>query len=120
MLLDYKLTWTPHLEEKMTACKKLMVIINSKLRGLQAPKPNLSKWAYTGVIRPKLLYGSIAWGNSCNTTKISKAMKAMKALDRLCTKSITITKNTPQASIEIITDLMPIELIIQKQAYLHT
>ena len=68
--LDYKLTWKPHLEEKIAACKKLMVIINSKLRELQAPKPNLSKWAYTGVIRPKFLYRCIAWGNSCNTTKI--------------------------------------------------
>ena len=46
----------PHIENKTVACKKLMVMLNSNLRGMQAPKPKLSKWAYTGVVRPKLLY----------------------------------------------------------------
>ena len=31
--LDKKLTWKQHLEEKTTACKKLMVMLNSNLRG---------------------------------------------------------------------------------------
>ena len=57
--LDKKLTWKPHLEEKTTACKKLMDMLNSNLRGIHAPKPKLSKWAYTGVVRPKLLYLSL-------------------------------------------------------------
>ena len=35
--------------------QKLMVKLNSNLRDtMQAPKPKLSKWAYTGVVRPKL------------------------------------------------------------------
>ena len=54
--LDNKLSWKPHLEEKTTACRKLMILLNSNLRGMHAPKPKLSKWAYTGVVRPKLLY----------------------------------------------------------------
>ena len=67
--LDNKLTWKPHLEEKTTACKKLMVMLNSNLRGMHAPKPKLSKWAYTGVVRPKLLYACMTWGNSINTAQ---------------------------------------------------
>ena len=39
--LDNKLTWKPHLEEKT-------IMLNSNLRGMHAPKPKLSKWAYTG------------------------------------------------------------------------
>ena len=42
-------------------------------------------------------------------------LKKLKALDRLATRSTTtIKRNTPQASIEIMVDLMPIELMIQK------
>ena len=105
--VDNKLTWKPHLEEKTTACKKLMVMLNSNLRGMHAPKPKLS-----GVVRPKLLYACMTWGNSINTVQ---QLKRLKALDRLAARStITITRNTPQASVEILIDLMPIELMIQK------
>ena len=89
-----------------------MVMLNSNLRGMHAPKPKLSKWAYTGVVRPKLLYACMAWGNSINTIQ---QLKKLKALDRLATRSTTtITRNTPQASVEIMIDLMPIELMVQK------
>ena len=89
-----------------------MVMLNSNLRGMHAPKPKLSKWAYTGVVRPKLLYACMTWGNSINTIQ---QLKKLKALDRLAARSTTtITRTTPQASMEIMIDLMPIELMIQK------
>ena len=51
-------------------------------------------------------------GNSINTIQ---QLKKLKALDRLAVRSTTtITRNTPQASVEIMIDLMPIELMIQK------
>ena len=54
----------------------------------------------------------MTWGNSINTIQ---QLKKLKALDRLATRSTTtITRNTPQANIEIMIDLMPIELMIQK------
>ena len=62
--LDNKLSWKQHIETKTTACKKLMIMLNSNLRGMHAPKPKLSKWAYTGVVRLKLLYTCMTWVNS--------------------------------------------------------
>ena len=110
--LDNKLTWKPHIEAKISACKKLMVMISSNIRGLHAPKPKFSKWAYTGVVRPKLLYACMTWGNSINTIQ---QLTQLKSLDSLAVRSTTtITRNTPQASLEIMIDLMPIELMIQK------
>ena len=54
----------------------------------------------------------MAWGNSINTIY---QLKKLKAPDRLAARSTTtITRNTPQASVEIMIDLMPIELMIQK------
>ena len=89
-----------------------MIMLNSNLRGLHAPKPKLSKWAYTGVVRLKLLYACMTWGNSVNTIQ---QLKKLKALDRLAIRSTTtITRNTPQASVEITIDLMSIKLMIQK------
>ena len=75
--------------------------------------PEPSKWAYTGVVRPKLLYACVTWGNSMNTVQ---QLKKLKALDRLAVRSTTtITKTTPQASVEIMIDLMPIELMIKNR-----
>ena len=89
-----------------------MVTLNSNLKGMQAPKPKLSKWAYTGEVRPKLLYACMTWVNSINTVQ---QMKKLKALDRLAVRSTTaITKTMPQASVEMMIDLMPIDLMIQE------
>ena len=42
-------------------------------------------------------------------------MKNLKALDRLVVRSTTtITKTTPQTSVENMIDLIPIDLLIQK------
>ena len=110
--LDTSLNWKHHIMDKVSTCKKLLITLNSKLIGMQAPKPKLSKWAYTGVIRPKLLYACMIWGNAINTVK---QLKALKGLDRLATRSTTtISRKTPQASIELMIDLIPIELMIQK------
>ena len=49
--------------------------------------------------------------------KHATTIKKLKALDRLAVRSTTtITRTTPQASVEIMIDLMPIELMIKKQA----
>ena len=54
----------------------------------------------------------MTWGNSINTLQ---QLKKLKALDRLAVRSTTtITRTTPQASVEIMIDLMPIELMIKK------
>ena len=91
--LDNKLSWKPHIEAKTSACKKLMIILNSNLRGMHAPKPKLSKWTYTGIVRAKLLYTCMKWGNAKNTVQ---KLKNLKALDHLAVKSTTtITRHSP-------------------------
>ena len=50
--------------------------------------------------------------NAINTLQQTKQLKA---LDRLAVRSTTtFTKTTPQGSVEIMIDLLPIELMIQK------
>jgi ribonuclease HI len=110
--LDRRLFWTEHINDKIAMCKKLMMKIFSEVRGNFGPKPKLIKWAYEGIIRPKLTYACLAWGHEVKTKAI---LTKLKALDRLATRSMaTITRGCPQASVEILTDLMPIELLILK------
>ena len=59
------------------------------------------------------VYAWLTWGNSINSLQ---ERKKLKALDRLAVRLTTnITRNTPQASAEIMIDLMSIELMIQKR-----
>ena len=52
-------------------------MLNSNLKGLQAPKPKLSKWTYTEVVRSKLLDACMTWGNSINSVLQKKKLKAL-------------------------------------------
>ena len=105
--LDNKISWKPHIENKTVACKKLMVMPNSNLR------------AKTKIIKMGV-HWSMTWGNSINTVQ---QMKKLKALDRLAVCSTTtITRTTKQTSVELMIDLIPIDLMIQKvglSAYLR-
>ena len=93
------------------ACKKLMVMINCNLRGMHAPKPKLSN-GHTQEYSDQSCYMLVRHGELYKHTSTNKKLKS---LDRLATKSTaTVTRNTPQASLEIMIDLLPIELMIQK------
>ena len=73
--------------------------------------PKLVKWAYTGVIRPKLLYACQAWAHKLTT----KQIKCKKKLDRLTTTAmVPIKRSTPQATLEIMFNLIPIDLLIEQ------
>jgi len=110
--LDRKLLWSDHINEKIDRCKQLMMKIFSEVRGNFGPKPKLIKWAYEGIVRPKLTYASLAWGHKIQ----SKAMLTkLKALDRLAIRSMaTISRKCPQASLEILVDLLPADLMVTK------
>jgi hypothetical protein len=89
-----------------------MMKIFAEVRGNFGPKPKLIKWAYEGIVRPKLTYASLAWGHKIQ----SKAMLTkLKALDRLAKRSMAIiSRKCPQASLEILTDTIPIDLMVLK------
>ena len=54
--LDHRLLW----DEKIERCKQLMMKIFAEVRGNFGPKQKLIKWAYEGIVRPKLTYASLA------------------------------------------------------------
>jgi ribonuclease HI len=110
--LDRKLLWTDHINNKLTTCKQLMMKLFHDVRGNFGPKPRLIKWAYEGIIRPKLTYACIAWGHKLNTKLL---ITKLKALDRLAARSMaTISRRAPQASIEVMVNMLPVDLHIRQ------
>ena len=109
--IDDELNWKHHINTKIDKCRNLLAIISANVRHTYGPKPKLVKWAYTGVVRPKLLYACQAWANKINV----KQIKGMKRLDRQTTTAMApIRRSTPQASMELMFDLMPIKLLIDQ------
>ena len=109
--IDDELNWKQHISTKIDKCRNLMAIISANVRHTFGPKPRLVRWAYTGVVRPKLTYACQAWANKITP----KQIKGMKRLDRITTTAMApIRRSTPQASLEIMFDLLPIELLIEQ------
>ena len=82
--IDDELNWKQHISTKIKKCRNLMSIISAKVRHTFGPKPKLVRWAYTCVIRPKLLYACQAWANKITP----KQIKSMKQLDRQTTTAM--------------------------------
>ena len=110
--LDSKLKWDSHRNITIQNAKQNLIAISQKIAKHWGPRPHISKWIYTGIIRPKILYAAMNWGHTLNTDKI-KAQYTN--LDRLALQMITPTrKSISTASLQIIHDLIPLHLMIQK------
>jgi ribonuclease HI len=75
------------------------------------PKPSLTKWLYTNIVRPTFTYGCIAWAK---TTRTKDFINRAKRLQRLALKDIgPIRTHSPTSGIEIATNTMPLDLYIR-------
>ena len=73
----------------------------------------MTKYAYTGIIIPKLTYACLAWGHELSTKLICNKLQA---LNRLAMQSMTcIPHTTPTLAGEVILGLKPLDLVIQEK-----
>ena len=70
------------------------------------------KWIYTGVIRPKLTYACLIWGNKINTKILNQKLNSLNRL--ACLLTTNLTRTTPQMSLEIILNIEPLDIHIKK------
>ena len=74
-------------------------------------KPYIVHWMYTAVIRPILTYGALVWWNAANTRTY---LSILGRVQRLACLAITGAMNsTPQASLETMLDLAPLDVYIK-------
>ena len=114
IILDEKLSWKEHIKHKVQTCKGILMRTKAALSHYWGPSPEMSKWLYTGIIRPTFTYGAVVWGSG---TFSKDLIKSLEKLHRLALMQITpVRKSTPTAGLEIIYGLEPIDLHVKNVA----
>jgi hypothetical protein len=109
-----KLSWRPHIENKIKKAKRTLMAIRSVIGKSWGPSPECAKWSWTGVIRPALTFGAIVWSRSASQ---SWAKIKLQRLQRMALSQIThIRLSTPSAALEIMYGVPPLDLFIQNCA----
>ena len=119
VFLDSKLTMQKHIDDKISKCKKHLFALKNVIGKNWGVSPWLLKWSYTGIVRPKLTYACHIWQHRINkTTKVK-----LERLNRLaCLNIAQVHRSTPTKGMEIIYNLPPLDLIVQRvgvQTYLR-
>ena len=64
------------------------------------------------VVRPKLTYACMIWGNKINTKILHQKLNSLNRL--ACLLTTNLTRTTPQMSLEIILNIEPLNIHIKK------
>ncbi len=114
IILDHQLTWVPHIKNKVNVAKGHMLKLKNAMGKLWGTPPKLTRWLYTGIVRPALTYGSLVWGKACETEQIKRELNK---LNRLALLSMGhFRRSSPTAGLEVITNVMPLHLWIKCEA----
>ena len=114
--LDSELNFNEHIEGKIKKAKALLFMISKSIGKLWGPSPKLTKWAFTGMVRPMLSYGAIVWGKTLENAPKTR-LDRLNRLNRLAALMMASCKSgTPTASLEVILDLKPLDLFIVGEA----
>ena len=68
-----------------------MRTLAAKTRTIHGPKPNLMKWLFTGIIRPKLVYGAMIWGKAIYKKEYKKQLNSLNRI--ACTSATVIGRS---------------------------
>ncbi len=112
--LDSKLSWSPHIRNKVIACKRLLFATKQAVGQLWGPSPRHMKWIYTGMIRPVLTYGSLVWAHAAQTKTFETKFRQLQRLSLMSMGHFR--KSTPTAGLEIIMGLPPLDLWVRMEA----
>ena len=112
--IDKKLTWNIHIENiyqkaniALARCKRAV----STTWGLTL---KAAYWIYTAVIRPILSYGCLVW---ITVVEKKNLLKRLITIQRKALLTVTSARQTvSSATLEILTNTLPIELYLIKQA----
>jgi ribonuclease HI len=111
VIFDSKLSFRQHIKEKFTKAKRLLFTTKSAMGKFWGPKPYMTRWIYTNIVRPMFTYGCIAWAK---VTRTKLFINQAKRLQRLALADIgPIRTHSPTSGLEIFTNTMPLDLFIR-------
>lgn len=116
VILDEKLTWKDHIEERMNKAIKVFWQCRSAFGKSWGLRPIVLYWMYVAIVRPILCYGSMVWSHRTKTGAVNKKLTKVQ---RLACLSITgVMTSTPTAALEVLLSLSPISMFVREQAKL--
>jgi ribonuclease HI len=111
VIFDSKLSFRQHINDKFNKTKKLLFATKSAMGKFWGPRPDMTKWIYTNIVRPVFTYGCIAWAK---TTRTKDFLNRAKRLQRLALGDIgPIRTHSPTTGLEIFTNTMPLDIYIR-------
>lgn len=114
VILDSKLNWSKHIEQKISKCIRIFWSCRSAIGKTWGLSPKCIRWIYTAIVRPTLAYGSFIWWQGTKTASIR--MK-LNHLQRVACLGITgALRTTPQVALDTILGLPRLEEFIQVEA----
>ena len=87
------LNWKPHIEERAKKAQAALYACRSSIGKTWGLSPLLTKWLYTAIIRPILLYGTVVWWKS---TCIDSNSQILRKVERNVEVSITGLPRRPR------------------------
>ena len=107
IILDSKLSWGPHITAICKKAHSLTHLVNRALGKIWGISPKVSKWVYTAIIRPILLYGCIIWINGI-IKSIYLKKKLISVQRRANLQILNALNSSPISSLNILSHLPPI------------
>ena len=116
VILDQRLSWRPHCEYRANKARGALAVCRRMIGKTWGLKPGAMKWLYTAVIRPALAYACLVWVPVINTRSIFEPM--VRVQRQACLAISSAYKGTPQAALEVLLDIPPLDLFLHSQACL--
>ncbi|XP_073811046.1 uncharacterized protein [Musca autumnalis] len=114
IILDHQLTWKRNVEERAKRGLIALYSCKNSIGKSWGLKPQVIHWIFTAIVRPILTYGSLVWWNALSKTSLlHKINTVQRAASLLITGAM---KSTPQAALNVLLDLHPMNLVVQDLA----
>ena len=111
--LDKELKWQIHLDNKILKAKSLLLKLASIVYSYWGPKPKLMRWMFTGIVRPMVAYAAMVWAHKIEDDTTTDKLRKLTRM--AINTMVKVPRSTPTRGLEIILDILPLHLHIQKE-----
>ena len=112
--LDSKLTFKPHLENKLNQANNALWTCKSFVQKKWGISPKMMMWMYTAIVRPMLTYGSFIWYKEAEKTSFRIKLNKIQRL--ACVLTTGAIRTTPTAALEALLNLPPLHIFMKMEA----
>ena len=114
VVLDSKLNWKSHITYIVNKATKSLFMCKNMIGKTWGLTPKTNYWMYRTMIVPIMTYASIVWWHKTKTFIVQDQLNKVQRL--ACLMITGSMKSTPTTAMEVLLNLSPLHLIVQKEA----